>query len=894
MSNIGDVTARLAADTSVFDAKLEKSAQTLDRTGTAAERASARVRAAWEKELLAQERLQQKLVEASRAKELAALKSDILSRSLEHEAQTMTAVGHAGVTSVQAASGAIRELEGNFTNNIRAVEKFVTLIPGIGAALKIAFPVVGALSFGAVLLEQINNIREWVKEATEAPSKIRDAYRAMHNEAQTSNDELRLTNDRLQNEIDKLEGKPQNNLAIAIDEARIAADKLYKSLADDSKKSKELLEQYKIGAVQELLLDKGSTANVSGSVKSYRKDIDDLSYQLNVATHKVDKAQVEPLQKELESARKSGTPQQVAEVQAKLDVATNKKEVDDLNKQLKAKEDAFATYLDEEIRKRSGLIRTPVVVTRNGRTGGDLRPANEVLGDQSANLEILRGERSVLYDRRDQQAEEARTGPLQARKAQLDSQKAGASELLRAMEEELNQQKLVRGENVKADFDFWEMKKSAFRAGSEEYRAIVAKEAQLALEGARKAAETIRKYQAQQKAESTGAAEFEANVSIDRVNKQRQQDALKEGGIEAQAAIDSNQLYLLRAHNEARQQEAEILERAGRTMTQYAAAVELARVHEGEFAKEMQALEAILHTRELRAGLDPSRENTRAVAEAQSAIVEAQARRQLQVQRDTVAINGRDTSSLVGATDALNDFIKATQDGATQLRGFVDNTLNGLNANIIRGISGQKTDFANFGADMFRNVAGIGLTRAEGSILSLLGLGGGKKPTGTVSDPLYVKSVDAAASIPGVAQVAFSSLLPGGDGGESGGLGSLASTALQFLPGFADGGMIDPNQWAIVGEEGPELFHSGRGGEIIPNHKLDALARAGEGNASKGDQRGDLGGDTHYHNWSVDASGASDPAAFERALRKVGPSLMAGAVKAVAESKMRRPSTRRS
>src|SRR4051812_26243457 len=61
--------------------------------------------------------------------------------------------GHVAVTGVQAASGALRELEGNFTNNIRAVERFLTTIPGVASALKVAFPLVGGLAFGAMLYE---------------------------------------------------------------------------------------------------------------------------------------------------------------------------------------------------------------------------------------------------------------------------------------------------------------------------------------------------------------------------------------------------------------------------------------------------------------------------------------------------------------------------------------------------------------------------------------------------------------------------------------------------------------------------------------------------------------------------------------------------------------------
>lgn len=59
------------------------------------------------------------------------------------------------------------------------------------------------------------------------------------------------------------------------------------------------------------------------------------------------------------------------------------------------------------------------------------------------------------------------------------------------------------------------------------------------------------------------------------------------------------------------------------------------------------------------------------------------------------------------------------------------------------------------------------------------------------------------------------------DGGNSlGGLfGSLVGGLGSFkLPGFAAGGTVPGNQWAVVGEQGPELIRSGSGGAtVIPN-----------------------------------------------------------------------------
>jgi hypothetical protein len=137
---------------------------------------------------------------------------------------------HGAVSGVQAVSGTLRVMEGNVTNNLRAAERWVASLPGVANALKAAFPVVGAMAFAGVISELGGKVRNFFKEVQEAPAKINDAFRALSEPLRTTNDQLQLANDRLENDIAKLEGKRQNNLKIALDEARVAADQLADSL----------------------------------------------------------------------------------------------------------------------------------------------------------------------------------------------------------------------------------------------------------------------------------------------------------------------------------------------------------------------------------------------------------------------------------------------------------------------------------------------------------------------------------------------------------------------------------------------------------------------------------------------------------------------------------------
>lgn len=57
-----------------------------------------------------------------------------------------------GITDRQAASAAIRVFEGGIQGNVRAAENFLTSILKVGPALQVAFPVIGAIALGEVLV----------------------------------------------------------------------------------------------------------------------------------------------------------------------------------------------------------------------------------------------------------------------------------------------------------------------------------------------------------------------------------------------------------------------------------------------------------------------------------------------------------------------------------------------------------------------------------------------------------------------------------------------------------------------------------------------------------------------------------------------------------------------
>jgi hypothetical protein len=171
------------------------------------------------------------------------------------------ASGHM-VSGMMASSAAIRVMEGGMTNNLRAVERFVSGTLGLGPALQKIFPVVGAIAFAGLIVKLGVEVYDFYKKVAEGPARIANAFRQMSAPIKLTNDELRVTNDRLTNDIAKLEGRRQNNLQLALDEARVTADHLADSLEKDLTALNKLLKDENISAFKGFFTNQASTTDL--------------------------------------------------------------------------------------------------------------------------------------------------------------------------------------------------------------------------------------------------------------------------------------------------------------------------------------------------------------------------------------------------------------------------------------------------------------------------------------------------------------------------------------------------------------------------------------------------------------------------------------------------------
>ncbi|WP_213805759.1 phage tail tape measure C-terminal domain-containing protein [Granulicella sp. dw_53] len=723
--------------------------------------------------------------------------------------------GHSTVSSMQAASGAIRELEGNFTNNVRAVERFITTIPGVGNALKAAFPLIGGLAFGAMIGEQITKIATFIKTANEMPRAITQGFAALSLASKTSTDQLQLTNDTLQNSINRLEHKPENNLKIVMDEARLAADKLAGSIEKSNAAVNDLLSKNHLSGWA-LLLGKQGTADREGTAKAFGRQADSNAYDLANAT----------------------TPEQTAAAQ----------------KALKATQDAQLAEARTDLAKRLSQANSSDHL------------------DNGANIAIDKGVITAILNQQKQSAAELQNADLEARNKKLEGDKAARMAAQEAQKKadaealkELQAAHLAwDAEETRSQGDevtYWANRIASLTAGSAAYRESQKKSNEAIVALNRSNSEAITKFTTEymndfQKSSGLSGQDsknlnHQGGSANDYIQSLRQSIDLNK---QNSSAIAENSIQMAYATGQ---------------MTRLNAAQALANLHTQDYADALSKLkdqrEAISSSIEYNSnplGRKAALQNNQNQQDALNSS------RTIQVGQDSLGTNTSGTSGFVGAKDALDEFVIASRDAASQMRDLTSNILGGLNQQIVGAMSGQKTNFGNFGAGVFRSVANTGLQKAEGSVLSTFGFGSGAK-LGTKGNPMYVISAGISSAVSGAASAI------GKVTGGSGGFGSSIMGALKgVIPFLADGGPI--NGPAIVGEQGPELFNPGTSGTITPNHKL----------VSSGS------GDIHFHPGAIDARGSNDPAqveaAVQRGIAKAAPHIMAGSVQAMQEHNKRR------
>jgi hypothetical protein len=754
------------------------------------------------------------------------------------QASTM-AMGHSTVSSMQASSAAIRVMEGNLANNVRAAERFVSLIPGMGAALQTAFPVVGAIALLGVLSEMVERVGNFTAKLKDIPD---NPFAGVINSSKLSNDALAITNDRLQLEIEKLEKKPQNRMALALDQMKDSADKLFDSLDKSNKAFDEAMGKGGIGTLKGTWRNETPTDAADADIKRARAGVEAVK-----ADHK----------STIDDALASGDPNNVKQAREALMV--------DLQNAYQAQDSALRAGLEKaqqaakDFHGSYSVGSDPRAVVQRYSSALQVSAQDQqTVGGQYGNS-LLTGQRDA-----DQGAND-----------QTELATAAAKKQFEAMEDALKQTRAQYGISIAGERSYWQQREAAFTAGSDAYRAVVNKVADLEIQMQRQEAEALKAARSQQTSGSRDSSRVleAASAAVSAMMKREGEDVLQTG-------------ERWRAYNEAVMKAGEIMaanaasfdktriaiELASGQISKLDAAQQLAGVHAQQYASDL----ATLQKQRQQIGNDGDLTDVQratALKQNSDSTTALQGQRQVQILEDQQDISG---NTIPGAAkDALNQMVTSFTDLAANLKAVIPQTIEGLNADIVKAMTGQGKR-ADFGRTLQAGGQGLlkaALEKVEGTALKGLGLG---KADGSRQNPWYVVPLQAGGAMGAAQSSPFFRPFIGGQqqgsqdsGGKSSGgsfWGNLGSTLMKsFFGGNQNSGGGSGGGGDGIGDSdgGDGAFQGGfsSGGDILANrpaHHSEPSTRgrrlshplphrrSGCNRSGRGQRSGHAGGSPHH------------------------------------------------
>jgi hypothetical protein len=748
--------------------------------------------------------------------------------------ESVKSVGHGTVSSMQAASASIRLLEGDMTRNVRAVEKFITTIPGVGAALQAAFPVIGVVAFLGVIGKVAEEIAKAKNELAQVRNVANEAFATLTEGAQKNADSLRVTNDKLEQQIAMMEHKPVNNLALALDEARLRADELAASLNKDYEAFKKVIEQSQSSVLNNLL---GNGVD--------KKLGSDMQNQL---------ANIRTLARQQRDELKAGNQGAAA----------------DTGNKLRAAQDASLSFADQQTGVRNEIANA-----------GDPDFKSSYLKKQGMNLDAISAFKDLVSsqeDVADQQnrntKDESTKQQLEAAKAMSEAQKKAQELLLKQDEEQLKAENAFNKLTINEEIAFWNARIAAFSRGSDQYMQVQNKIYDLIAKRPSLTTENRKNQAAAGKSAVEGSDLLAAGGSaLSKINAGDMEKALRDA--EKFAAIESKTADVQARNASAFNEMAINISLAQGTMSELDAAQVRAALHAQDHEDALKRI-----TAELELQKDLINDPRSQMSDEQKSDALRDANQKANEQRD--AVNGQfatqNASDKQSIRDqqlgpAMQDTVRGmAQDWSNMTRSILQTmtrAIDSFNNDIAAAITGHGSK-ASFGRTFSQAGEGLvktGLQKGEAELIGSI-FGKGKGPAG--SSPLnrqYVSAVIEGSGLPtgapgaGVGVGSAAGIL-----GSLGGFGKFIQPFAGLLPHFANGGDPLPNYPSIVGERGPEMFVPKTAGSIIP-HEM-------------------MGGGPTFH---IDARGSNDPAAIHAAIMRAAPHIAASAVQAQHSMSKRTP-----
>ena len=823
-----------------------------------------------------------------------------LSRILRAQAQAadeaanatgrLGASGHGTVSGMQAASASIRLLENPLGNNIRALERLSTMLPGVSSLFQAAFPIVGAIAAIGVITdlgERLTAAAKKLKDIQEAPQRIKSAFTALQSEQLKTQDDLDVTNAKLRVTLDKLTHTPNNGIALALVEARKRADELSASISQSVSKIEELLVKESIDTIStsHLLYGNQTTTAVSDRVTQAKQDLSDVDYRRNQQTESAtsDKAKAQ-----IADAATASAAAIIAELHkwAEQGVRDVKIQIDALKAQDHFHLDSRGNLhfsnvnvheYDAVLADYQGVANdtfSTAQLVKSSKTNQDLQTGVDKAQADKNRLEALKPLKEVQEEL--DKAVTAANGKLAAQRAALEAATPAQAEYAKAVgmaeerNKELTESLSNKLENARHGTKLSDAQ-TAQLAGVKNTDILTAQaklqetiniENQKALDmGNEKLAASERALTVQfasnaVRREEAGnaavAAAYEKDADLNgtvadeiRMRALETYDNKVKESTNQQLHDIALQIAAQRNLNAARLQGADAIRNAqlrnrfgeidsdsGTTDQQKQALKDAASLQSQMSQSASVTTPWIIGAKDQLDTLNRTIEALKTINASEESLKEIEMERGKLL--DEMALKMDDIG--VGLHVALSQMADDVQTSAKIARDSLMQLQSGVNDNLAKALTGQKTGWAKMFQSDGESLIKKGLGNLEGTALKSLGFGA--KADGSSSSPFYVKVVggiggggaQAPSWIPGGLTTADGLDLGGGttqqglqglSGGGSGGFSGIFSTILKSLfAGFhADGGTIGAGQWGIVGEQGPEAAYGGTTGLSISNGK---------------------------------------------------------------------------
>lgn len=637
----------------------------------------------------------------------------------------------------------------------KAIADLMRKLSGVGVVMD-ALPILGAVA-GLVLVARVAaEAAEKFSQLRKAQESINTAYRPMLDKLRESNDTMARSNELIGERIQKLEGHPVNNLAVALYDARVEADKLGDSLFADLQRVQKLFaaKGNHVGILGAELTGEKSTNDVQGSIVSYLKQMDEIGQKIVIDTH-------------------NGSPADA--------IAADKKALADKRK-------SYMRYLYTQlaIADPTSLTYAPSdMIDYNKFYAATLYPTRQ---DSGAVASILRNE--LAY-----QSMAAETPGLKTAHDALQRELGTLQHARSVKPRDLSRfyARKIREYNAYQN-DLFEHTQTTAELGS---RMVFRNASDLARQN-EKISRASAVYGSAQFDRRIASARGNADLALAQAREDRQSGALSAHGlavrqIQIQSQLFSEQLKGLT--EKLAQARADVPANTSENRAAYyAAQAKVVRLQ-----SEIDTLKIQNHIRTMEAQSAALTTTPRGAA--------TQAIDQYFGRFDAAGIARNATGGTLDSVNAHMARLMATGHGnfAGMFRGLAGmgatSALGGIENKFLKGplekMFGMGRPKGNAGDPLYVVMAraGAGAALMNPQLSSLTNLLGGKRSSGTLETSL--------ASV--------ASLIPGG---------GLFSKIFSFLPHFASGGAISSGLPSIVGENGPELFLPRGSGSIVPNDKL--------------------------------------------------------------------------